>query len=229
MECMSLPLSSTSAASAAEQLRELQERIHLLQGRRNREGTYPLLPAFSHLLPYGLRAGAVYSVQAPLSVAMALLAGPSAQGHWCGVAGVPDFGAEAAAGFGISLERTVLVPEPGDRWIVTVSALADVLPLLLVRIPASASAGDASRLSSRLRERGCTILVLGRWAQAEGVLSVEGSRWEGLGDGYGHLRSHTVDLVWSQRGARRTTSVDLAALHADPTLWGEPRLAGGRP
>ncbi|MCH6469233.1 hypothetical protein [Sinomonas terrae] len=226
---MSLPLSSASAASAAEQLRELQERIHLLQGRRNREATYAVLPAFSPLLPYGLRAGAVYSLEAPLSVAMALLAAPSAEGHWCGVAGIPDFGAEAAAGFGISLERTVLVPDPGERWLVTVSALADVLPLLLVRPPALASGGEASRLSSRLRERGCTLLILGSWPQAEGVLSVEGSRWNGLGDGHGHLRSHRVDLVWSQRGKRRTTIVDLAALHADSTQPGEARLSGARP
>lgn len=225
---MSLSLSSTSVATAAEQVRELQERIHLLQGRRNREGTYPLLPAFSPLLPYGLRAGAVYSVEAPLSVAMALLAGPSEQGHWCGVAGVPDFGAEAAAGFGISLERTILVPDPGDRWLVTVSALADVLPLLLVNPPARASAGDASRLSSRLRERGSTLLMLGSWSQAEGVLSVKGSRWDGLGDGHGHLRSRPVDLVWSQRGTRRTARADLAALHAEPT-WSRAEFAGGRP
>ncbi|WP_246036108.1 hypothetical protein [Sinomonas susongensis] len=226
---MSVPLSSTSVASAAEQLRELQERIHLLQGRRNREVSYPLLPAFSPLLPDGLRAGAVYSVEAPLSVAMALLAGPSSQGHWCGVAGVPDFGAEAAKGFGISLERTVLVPDPGDRWLVTASALADVLPLLLVRPPARPGAGDASRLSSRLRERGCTLLVLGPWLQAEGVLGVEGSRWDGLGEGHGHLRSHRMNLVWSQRGTRRRTGIDLAALHADPTPWGEATPAGGLP
>ena len=213
---MSLSLSSASAAPAEEQLRELQERIHLLQGRRNREGTYPLLPCFSPLLPYGLRAGAVYSLEAPLSVAMALLAGPSAEGEWCGVAGVPEFGTEAAAGFGIALERLVLVPDLGERWLVTLSALADVLPLLLLKPPGRASAGNASRLASRLRERGCTLLVLGGWPQNEGVVTAETAHWDGLGDGYGHLRSHPVQLTFSQRGRNRTTVVDLASVHAEP-------------
>ncbi|HKU10760.1 MAG TPA: hypothetical protein VJQ61_05970 [Sinomonas sp.] len=211
---MSLPLSSASAASAADQLRELQERIHLLQGRRNKEGAYPLLPCFSPLLPSGLRAGSAYSVEAPLSVAMALLAGASAEGEWCGVAGVPEFGAEAAAGFGISLERLVLVPDLGDRWLVTLSALADVLPLVLLRAPARASSGDASRLASRLRERGCTLIVLGPWPQSEGVIRAEAARWDGLGEGHGHLRGHPTQLAYSHRGRQRTTVVDLASVRA---------------
>lgn len=223
---MSVPLSSEPAASAAGELRDLQERIHLLQGRRNREGTYPLLPCFSSLLPYGLRAGAAYSLEAPLSVAMALLAGPSAEGQWCGVAGVPEFGAEAAAGFGVSLDRLVLVPELGERWLVTLSALADMLPLLLLRAPGRVSGGEVSRLASRLRERGCTLLVLGAWPQSEGVLSVEASRWEGLGEGYGHLRSHLTHLAYSHRGRTRSAVVDLASIHTEPGLAGQAERAG---
>lgn len=208
---MSLPLSSASAAPAAGELRALQERIHVLQGRRNRQGSYPVLPCFSNLLPGGLRGGAAYSLETPLSVAMALLAGPSANGEWCGAAGIPDFGAEAAAGFGVALERFVLVPDPGPDWLPAVSALADVLPILLVRPGGRVSPGDAARLGSRLRERGGTLLVLGPWPQSEGSLRVRGSRWEGLGEGYGHLRRHQVELEVSQRGRARTATVDLAA------------------
>ena len=205
---MSLPLSTASAAATAS---ELQERIHVLQGRRNTGGSYPVLPCFSGLLPGGLRGGTAYSIEAPLSVAMALLAGASAHGEWCGVAGIPDFGAEAAAGFGIALERLVLLPDPGADWLPAVSALVDILPLLLVRAGSRVAPGDAARLASRLRERRGTLLVLGTWPQSEGSLRVRGSQWEGLGEGHGHLRSHRVELELMQRGRTRTATVDLAA------------------
>ncbi|GAB3281526.1 hypothetical protein GCM10027449_22630 [Sinomonas notoginsengisoli] len=207
---MSLALSS-HRAPAAGQLRELQERIHALQGRRNREGAYPVLPCFSSLFPGGLRGGAAYSLETPLSAAMALLAGPSAEGQWCGVAGIQDFGAEAAAGFGIDLDRLVLVPDPGPDWPASVGALVDVLPLVLVRPPATVTSSVASRLGSRLRERGGVLLVLGPWPQSEGMLTARGSSWEGLGRGHGHLARHRVELGLSQRGRTRTATVDLAA------------------
>jgi hypothetical protein len=208
---MSLPLSADPAALAADELRELQERIHVLQGRRNRQGSYPVLPCLTPLLPGGLRSGAVYSLDAPLSVAMALLAGPSSHGEWCGVAGIPDFGAEAAAGFGVALERLVLVPDLGAQWPPVVSALADVLPLVLVQVPSRIAPGDAARLGSRLRERGGTLLVRGSWPQSEGSLRLRAASWEGLGEGFGHLRRHRVELEVTQRGRTRAALVDLTA------------------
>ncbi|SEB73750.1 hypothetical protein [Arthrobacter woluwensis] len=217
---MPLPLSSVSTASAEDGLRALQERIHVMQGRGNREGSHPVIPGFRGLFPYGLKGGAAYSLAAPLSVAMALLAGPSANGQWCGAAGIPDFGAEAAAGFGVALERFVLVPDTGPEWVPVISTLADVLPVLLVRPPGKVSPGDAARLASRLRERGGTLLVLGPWPQSEGLLRVRGSHWEGLGDGHGHLRRHRVELELQHRGRTRTASLDLAALDSSGNLDG---------
>ncbi|WP_369045133.1 hypothetical protein [Sinomonas sp. P10A9] len=208
---MSLAFSSDAVsvgAPAAGTLRELQERIHSLQGRRNREGSYPVLPCFSPFFPDGLRGGAAYSLETPLSVAMALLAGASAEGQWCGAAGVQDFGAEAAAGFGVDLDRFVLVPDPGDDWTAAVGALVEVLPLVLVRPPGTVRPGDASRLGSRLRERGGVLLVLGTWPQSEGRLTASSSSWEGLGHGHGHLARHRVRLELNQRGRTRTGTVE---------------------
>jgi len=214
---MPLPLSSVSTASAEDGLRALQERIHVMQGRGNREGFHPVIPGLRGLFPSGLRGGAAYSLETPLSVAMALLAGPSANGQWCGAAGIPGFGAEAAAGFGVALERFVLVPDTGPDWLPVVSTLADVLPVLLVRPSARVTPGDAARLASRLRERSGTLLVLGPWPQSEGLLRVRGSRWEGLGDGHGHLRRHRVELELQHRGRTRTAVLDLAALDSSGT------------
>jgi hypothetical protein len=228
---MSLALSSDQAAATAGQLRELQERIHTLQGRRNREASHPVLPCLAPLFPAGLRGGAAYSLEAHLSVAMALLAGPSAEGQWCGVAGIPDFGAEAAAGFGIDLDRLVLVPEPGEDWLAAVGALVDVLPLVLVRPPSQVRPGEASRLGSRLRERAGVLLVLGPWPQSEATLSLTGSSWEGLGAGHGHLARHLVGLRLNHRGRVRTATVDLASPQTEalPVRGGPLRAMGGRP
>lgn len=227
--CMSLALSSPQAP-AAGQLRDLQERIHALQGRRNREGSYPVLPCFSSLFPTGLRGGTAYSLETPLSAAVALLAGPSAEGQWCGVAGIRDFGAEAATGFGIDLGRLVLVPDLGPDWPAAVGALVDVLPLVLVRPPGPVSGGVASRLGSRLRERGGVLLALGPWPQNEGTLTALGSIWEGLGHGHGHLAQHRVELGLSQRGRTRMATVDLAAPGAlalpGPRATQRPGLSG---
>ncbi|MDP5227961.1 MULTISPECIES: hypothetical protein [Arthrobacter] len=230
---MPLSLSSVAADPSAGELHALQERIHAMQGRRNRQGFFPVLPRFSGLFPGGIRGGAAYSLDVPLSVAMALLAGPSANGEWCGAAGIPDFGAEAAAGFGVDLERFVLVPDPGPDWLRVVSALADVLPVLLVRPGGRVTPGEAARLGSRLRERGGTLLVLGSWPQSEASLRVRDSRWEGLGEGHGHLRRHRVELELSRRGHVRTAAVDLGELDG-PTPAGASRPlrtipGGGRP
>lgn len=228
---MSLALSSEPAAAAAGQLRELQERIHTLQGRRNRQGSHPVLPCLASLFPAGLRGGAAYSLDTHLSVGMALLAASSVEGQWCGVAGIPDFGAEAAAGFGIDLDRLVLVPDPGADWPATVGALVDVLPLVLVRPPSPVRPSEASRLGSRLRERAGVLLVLGQWPQSEATLSLTGSSWEGLGRGHGHLARHLVELRANHRGRLRTATVDLASPEtmALPVRSGPRRATDGRP
>jgi hypothetical protein len=49
-------------------------------------------------------------------LALALLAGASADRAWCGIAGVPVAGILAAAELGLDLERTLLVPDLGDAW-----------------------------------------------------------------------------------------------------------------
>ena len=74
--------------------------------------------------------GGSYTVDSA-SLALALLAGPSAAGGWCGVVGVGDFGVEAAQALGVDLDRTVLVPDPGDQWLEVVVPV-QIMALALV-------------------------------------------------------------------------------------------------
>ena len=93
------------------QVHELQSRIRQMQATKLESRTLQTHPALAPLLPGGsLKAGAAYSVRGSTTLLMAMLAGPSAAGAWCGVVGMPDFGAEAAGRFGIDPQPSIGAP-----------------------------------------------------------------------------------------------------------------------
>jgi hypothetical protein len=162
----------------------------------------PTLPAVSELLGgANLRGGSAYSVQGSAALVMALMAGPSAEGTWCGVVGLPSFGAEAARGLGVDLERLVLVPDPGHDWLNVVAALVDALTVVVVRPPGEVTPGEASRLAARLRTRGAMLIASGSWPGSEARLEVESSTWTGLGDGEGLLTARQATVAVTGRRA----------------------------
>ena len=206
-----------------ELVRELQSRIRGMQRSRLDSRELPTIPALSELLPGGaLVAGNAYAVDDSTTLALGLLLGPSRAGSWCAVVGMPDLGVEAAAGLGIDLERLVLVPHPGEHWLSVVSALVDVVSVVLVRPPLRSQGqgskvrlgeAAASKLASRLRQREAVLVSLGHsdtdaWPRAEARLSITESAWTGLGAGFGHLiaRQVTVSSVsrsWAGRAKSR--------------------------
>jgi hypothetical protein len=190
-----------SPAPDQAQVHELQSRIRQMQATKLESRRLETHPALASLLPGGsLKAGAAYSVRGSTTLVMALLAGPSAAGAWCGVLGMPDFGAEAAGRFGIDLERLVLVPHPGEQWLTVTAAVVDVLSVVVVVPPSRARDGDVARLTARLRQREATLIVVGDWPQVEATLTVSRSGWDGLGDGTGYLASRRVTVESSARG-----------------------------
>lgn len=199
-----------TAGNAAETVRELQSRIRSMQATKLDTRLIPTHPAIAGLLPGGgLKQGATYSVDHSVTLLMALLAGPSAAGSWCGVVGVPEFGVEAASSFGIDLDRLVLVPSPGDQWLAVTAAVADVMSVVVTRPPKRASDTALARLAARLRQRGSTLLVLGTWPQSEAMLSLSESRWTGIGEGHGHLSARQVTVTVSSRLGERPRSARL--------------------
>jgi hypothetical protein len=179
----------------------LQQALDTAQQSRS----LPTLPALSDVLPgSALRAGATYAVTGSTSLVMAMMAGPSGDGGWCGVVGLPRFGAEAAAGLGVDLDRLVLVPDPDREWLNVVAALLDALTLVVVRPPGRVTAAEASRLSARMRTRGAVLVATGpyapAWPGAEARLRVEQSDWSGLGTGAGYLTGRQATLTVTGRG-----------------------------
>jgi hypothetical protein len=185
----------------------------------------------------GRRPGSVATPElaagASTSLLLGLLAGPSQAGLWCGVAGLPGLGIEAAAGYGIDLRRLVLVPSPGPRWLEVVGALVDVLDVIVVHPPGPAPDAQTRRLAARLRERGAVLIVSGAagrtggargernlaWPGCEVQFAVTSSRWSGLGEGHGHLTERRVTVEATGRGVGwRTRTADLLLPASDGGL-----------
>lgn len=208
-------MSSVAAFESPASVRQaLQARISSMQSTRLDDDTFPLLPMMRGVLGRGLRRGTVYSITGSTSIALALVAAASQQGEWCGVLDVPDLGLEAAAGWGVDLDRLVWVSDPGDRWMSTVGSMADVLGLVIVRAPKRVSASDSSRLTARLRQTRSTMLVLGDWPQSESEIRVVASSWTGLGAGHGHLTDRHLELEVRQgqgAGAPRRSQLPVPA------------------
>lgn len=192
------------AQADLERIRELKSRISGMERTTLSTRALPTLPAFASLLPGGaLQGGGVYSVAGSMTLLMGLLSAASADGAWCGVVGVPEFGAEAAAHFGIELGRLVLVREPGAAWLQVSAALADAISVIVVRQGGAVSDTDAAKLAARLRQHGSVLISFGsRWPGSEAVLTVTGSRWSGIGRGHGYPRERLVTVRSEVRSGR---------------------------
>jgi len=185
----------------------------------------PVLPVLRELLPRGgLTRGSVVTVAEFGLLALALAAGASADGAWCGIVGVPEAGVLAAAGLGLDTERTLLVPDPGHAWPQVVASLLDGCELVLLRPPPPLSPPGASRipetlgapkdpgvrgapgaqvrqrLEATLRRGRGVLLVVGHWPGAQVRLRVLTQGWTGLGDGHGRLRACCAQVLADGRG-----------------------------
>jgi hypothetical protein len=198
----------------------------------------PLLP----LLPGGLVRGTAVHVDGAAdglgstSLALAVLAGPSAAGSWTAAVGIPALGLAAAAGYGVDLGRLVLVaPPPPGEWATVVATLLDAFEVVLAR-PAGRRVGatDGRRLAARTRERGSVLVRLGAagaWPDAADVtLTVTATRWEGLGRGHGHLRARRATVVaGGRRGFDRPRQAELWLPGPGGALAEAPPLADVQP
>lgn len=170
----------------------------------------PVTPAFEGILPFGgLRPGSTLSVTGvgATSLALALVARASRE-SWTAAVGVPTLGLPAAADFGVELDHLVVVPDPASQWTPVLAAVVDAFDLVVAR-PMRIS--EPKRLSGRVRERDAVLVVVGSWQESDLTLHAAGATWHGMGRGYGHLRTRTIDVTVSGRGA--------ASRPRHATLW----------
>lgn len=220
------------ARATLERITALRARMADMEATRVDTGALPTAAALQPLLPGGaIRSGAVYAVQDSLLLASAMMQAASAEGSWCAVVGEPSFGIESAQSVGVDLERLVLVPEPGERWLAVTAALVDVATIVVVRPHGRITPGDANRIAARLRQRGAALIALGSWPGSEVTLRVTHRIWDGIGDGHGFIGACRATVTASGRaGSMRPIRQDLMLPAADGSIRsGAPELQQDRP
>jgi hypothetical protein len=176
------------------------------------EQLLPVPAPLAKLLPGGgLRRGSVVAVSpgspsgasGATSLALALISAISHAGSWCAGVGLPDLGPAAGAELGIALERFALVPNPAEQWAIVTAALIEAVDAILVRPARPVRLAEARRLRARAQESGAVLVPCGdSWPErADLQMAVVRSRWQGLGQGHGFLRTRMVEVVASGRGA----------------------------
>jgi hypothetical protein len=171
----------------------------------------PVLEAFEEILPErGLRPGSLVGVGGigATSLALALVARAS-HDSWTAVVGMPELGLRAADELGVALDRLVVVPDPGRRWVDVLAAVVDAFDIVLAR--PRLGMRDARKVAGRVRERDAVFVSIGGFPGDD--VSIEGTAtsWHGIGSGHGRLASRTVDVTVSGRRA--------AARGRTATLW----------
>lgn|GEM_PF-446296 len=225
------------ADTRAEDVLRLRREITRMQRRRSDLPLIPVPPPLEPILPEGgLQVGTTYALSPSPGLIGALLAGASGTGAWCAAVGMPTLGVEALAGHGVELERLLLVPAPGSRWLSVVSALSEVIPLIAIRPSSPVHDAELSRLSARLRDRGCTLLVIPAasgastvWPQSEGSIRVHDPRWQGLGSGWGALQECEVTVTARTRRspAPQSVRVLLPGIHGRMESGAHGRMDSG--
>ena len=199
------PTSRLHGQRRRQGLQALAERVRPIAASRTR--LLPALPPIAVLLPDGgLRRGSVVRCtgKAASSLAMAVAAGSSAAGSWCATVGMEEVGVLAAAGYGLDLERLVVVRAALGEWAVATAALLDGIDLVVLAPPRHVRTVAARTLAARARERGAVLLVVEERPgsfPAELELVVEAAQWQGLAEGAGRLRSRRVTVVARGRGS----------------------------
>jgi len=185
-----------------------------------RQRTLPVAGPLQPLLPEGaLARGRTVACRgvAATSLAVALAAEAAAAGAWLAVVDVPWLGVEAVAELGVPLERLVRV-DPGETagsfggaWADLVAAVLDGFELVITRVPRRVSSTVLRRVLARVQARESVLLAVGEPGPLVPDVAIDASAavWEGVADGWGHLRGRRVTVTASGRRVPRPRRTEL--------------------
>lgn len=159
------------------------------------------------LLPEGVAPGSTVAVAGSIGLAMTLVASLAGEERWvAGVAWGP-LGLVAARELGLRWDRLILVrPSDQESWPTATAVVLDAFDIVVVR-PGRSNERDVRRVMARARDRGAVLVAVETvndsrewWAMADVRVRVTGRRWDGLGDGSGHLRRRLLMVEATGRG-----------------------------
>jgi len=184
----------------------------------------------------GIPKGAFLGVTAAsggFSVALTLAGEVTKSRGWVAVCGLASLGLAAAEELGVDLERLVMVPSPGSRWVDVMAALIDGFDMVLTSPCSSVSREMARRLAARARQRGSVVVLMdpADWPESpDFVVTVLSSNWEGPEGGYGCLGGRRMDIRLAGRRARGRSLRRTLWLPPSPLRFGpEASHERGRP
>jgi hypothetical protein len=143
---------------------------------------------------------------------------------WMAGVGLEDLGLIGAQEQGVPLDRVLMVETPPPaQWATVVAALIEAMQVVCVNPLQPVGRLDARRLQARAREQQAVLVHLdgGRTWPYPVDLSLTGrrQRWEGLGEGHGHLRGRR--LLIEVGGRRAPGAGQWAELSFGSVLEGE--------
>lgn len=197
------------------QLRVLRELVEVTRPvTMADERVIPVADRLGSLLGGGLKRGTTVGVAGTVgitSTGLSLCARATSSGLWMGCLNIPSLGWAAAEALGVDLRRVVSVDVPLPDLADAAAAMVDVFDLVMCDGLEGISSSQSRKLSARVRERGCVLLVLGGDTGAGGsadvIVEVDDVTWSGLGDGSGRLRSRSSTVtVHGRRGLSRPRS-----------------------
>ena len=199
-------------------LHELQERLAPLTLARER--THPAPEALQPLFPFGgPPQGHTIGFDGPgsWSVGLALAGAALGEQGWMAVVGIEELGLPAAADHGVRLDRLLMIASPpSDQLAAVVATLIGTVDLVALAPHRRPSHHQARRLAALCREQATTLLLFdgGRhWPLPLDLrLTTTVERWDGIGQGHGHLRQRllTVTAV-GRRASARSRQVSVLA------------------
>ena len=188
-----------------------------------RQRTLPVADPLIPLLPDGGltrgRAVACHGIAAT-SLAVALTAEATVAGAWLAVVDLPWLGVEAVAELGVPLERLVRV-DPGDgSWADLIAAVLDGFELVVTRVPRRLNAATLRRVQARVQAREAVLITVGEPGPLVADITIEASTpvWEGVDQGWGHLRGRRVTVTSAGRRVPRPRRAELWLPGPDGTV-----------
>lgn len=195
--------------SRDERIAALRSRMESIEGARAPEIRHDVLSVgqLDRVLPGGgLARQAVTEVSDCPALVIELIREVSAGGGHVGVVGWPELSFADVE----SLDRVIVVPEPGADPLGVVSVLVEGLDLVVWRssVPLNLSPVRARPLLGRLRKgHACLVLVNAHVQSPAARLDARVSTYRGIGQGTGRIRGYDIAVKEATRRASMTLSV----------------------